>query len=87
LISDDEFDNTVKTSLVPYSDSDSNSDHTSIELKRKRKKRCHMDTSLWQSAKNKQKREKGEQYFGRKTVNDGAWKYDLLKKNKSLKQR
>lgn len=58
--------------LVTYSDSDSgytDSDHSLGEPeknKAKRRKRCEVDNFNWTDRCNAKKREKGQQYFGRK---------------------
>lgn len=78
-------DSDTANKLVPYSDSDSDS-LSKINKSKKRKKRFEVDKKEWISEKNKQRREKGKTYFGRKKKED-CWTYIKPKEARSIKSR
>lgn len=45
--------------------------------KKRRQKRRHVDESSWSANKNKRKRERGEEYQGKRKDDDGHWVYHL----------
>lgn len=51
-----------------------------------RRKHRHVDKSQWKVSRNALKREKGESYKGKKML-DNKWAYDVLKDDKSIKER
>ena len=56
------------------------------ETVRKRRKRRHVDPSTWSANSNKLKKERGEEYYGKKKVS-AKWTYKMLKPARKLKER
>lgn len=59
-------------------------DNEANKISKKSRKR---DVHFWEATANKVKRQKGDEYFGRKKGNDNTWKYEIRRPKRQLKPR